>query len=326
MPANANTPSPAPSLDFSVVIPTRGRTRQLAACLDALARQDYPRDRYEVVVVDDGGDSHADPRIVALGERLALRLVAQAHAGPALARNRGVAHARGAWLAFTDDDCLPDRGWLGAFARRLDAAPHDAIGGRTVNALPGDPCAAASQDLVAFLYDWHLARPGEARFFATNNLALATDRFRELGGFDPGWSLAAAEDRDLCDRWRGRGWGMSYAADAVVGHAHAMTLATFARQHYTYGRGAAWLRLARLARGQRPLGIESPRFYARMLAWSRRDKRGADALHAVALTMLSQLANAAGYARERLRAPRHGPVRGARADAIGIGSRTPGDD
>lgn len=312
--------------DFSVVIPTRGRTPQLAACLEALARQDYPRDRFEVIVVDDGGDSHADPRILRMRERLDLTLVAQSHGGPAVARNRGAVLARGRWLAFTDDDCLPDPGWLAAFARRLDAAPGDAVGGRTVNALPHDPRAAASQDLVAFLYDWHIACPGEGRFFATNNLALPADRFRELGGFDPGWMLAAAEDRDLCDRWRRRGWGMSYGADAVVGHAHAMTLAAFARQHYHYGRGAEWLRVARKARGQGPLRVEPPRFYGQMLAWSRRDKQGVDALRAVALTILSQVANAAGYARERWRAPQHRPVRGAPADALSARSRTLGDD
>jgi len=312
--------------DFSVVVPTRHRTAQLATCLEALGGLDWPRDRFEVIVVDDGGDSHADPRILRMREQLDLTLVAQTHRGPAIARNRGAALARGRFLAFTDDDCLPDPGWLSAFARRLDAAPGDAVGGRTVNALPDDPYAAASQDLIAFLYDWHLDEPGDARFFATNNLALPADRFRELGGFDPGWTLAAAEDRDLCDRWRGRGWGLSYAADAVVGHAHAMTLTTFMRQHYNYGRGAEWFRLARKARGQRPLRLEPPRFYGRMLAWSRRDKRGADALRAVALTMLSQVTNAAGYARERMRAPRRDPVRGVPADAMGIGSRTPGDD
>lgn len=81
---------------FSVIVPGHGRPGPLAACLRALARQDYPADRYEVIVVDDGsepplgpGDAD-DPRV---------RWLRQPHAGPAAARNAGAATARGELLS-----------------------------------------------------------------------------------------------------------------------------------------------------------------------------------------------------------------------------------
>ena len=96
-------PSVTEAIEVSIVIPTYGRPDQLAACLDSLEALDYPRDRFEVIVVDDGSPQPLPP----YGGALRVTLVRQAHAGPAAARNTGAAASRGRWLAFTDDDCRP---------------------------------------------------------------------------------------------------------------------------------------------------------------------------------------------------------------------------
>src|SRR5271170_7752963 len=104
--------------DFSIVVPTYNRPRQLAACLAALARLDYPRDRFHVVVVDDGSASPMDTVIAAFRDRLDIECHRQANSGPGPARNRGARSAKGRILAFTDDDCAPHSDWLKTLAAR----------------------------------------------------------------------------------------------------------------------------------------------------------------------------------------------------------------
>ncbi|MBA3560299.1 MAG: glycosyltransferase [Gemmatimonadaceae bacterium] len=104
---------------FSVVIPTYARPQQLAACLDALAAVDFARDRFEVVVSDDGSPESPEQRVAAMRDLLAVRLIRGAHSGPASARNRGAVNSRGRYLVFIDDDCLPTAGWLAALEQRF---------------------------------------------------------------------------------------------------------------------------------------------------------------------------------------------------------------
>ena len=97
---------------FSIIVPTYNRPRQLADCLRALSALDYPRRRFEVIVVDDGSASPLAEVVAPFHPLFRLTLVTQDNAGPAAARNTGAALAQGEFLAFTDDDCLPSGRWL----------------------------------------------------------------------------------------------------------------------------------------------------------------------------------------------------------------------
>src|SRR5215217_8805276 len=81
----------------SIVIPTYKRPELLERCLDALRAQDYPSDRYEIIVVEDGGPGEAKHTVErARGtSSVALHYFAVPQAGPASARNRGWQAARG---------------------------------------------------------------------------------------------------------------------------------------------------------------------------------------------------------------------------------------
>ncbi len=154
------------SLQFSIVVPTYGRPRALAACLAALARLTYPRERFEVIVVDDGGDADLAAAVEPARERIDLTLLRCRHGGAAAARNRGAERARGRYLAFTDDDCAPEPKWLTALDARLAGFGGAAlVGGRTVNALAANAYVAASQLVVDAGYAHLNADPERARFF-----------------------------------------------------------------------------------------------------------------------------------------------------------------
>ena len=286
---------------FSVIVPTYQRAATLAGCLDALGAQTLERDRFEVVVVDDGS---AEPPRQVVGHAagaLDIRLIEQANAGPASARNAGANAARGAYVVFTDDDCRPDPGWLRALDVMTARHPGCAVGGRVVNALGDGLYSTASQLLIEFLYEYYNVDETGGRFFVTSNLALPTETFRRIGGFDTSFPLAAGEDRDLCDRWREAGLRIVYCEEAVVHHAHALSVRSFCRQHFNYGRGAFHLHRARRRRGESPLRVEPPNFYTRLVGFPFGHAPAARTVPLSALMALSQAVYVSGYLAERVR-------------------------
>lgn len=286
---------------FSIVVPTYARPERLAQCVAALAQLEYDRSRLEVVVVDDGSPD-ATAVVAALTpfrDALDLRLVRQENRGPAAARNRGVGEARQEYIAFTDDDCRPEPGWLAAFARQFAATPEGIAGGRTVNALGDNVYTAASESLVGFFHRYHLEKG--TPFFATNNVALPRTLFAAIGGFDERFPRAAGEDREFCDRCVRQGRTFAYVPDAVVRHFHALTLRHFVRQHYNYGRGAYVFRQLHAAdQGAGNVELEPLRFYADLVLHPLSD-REPRRVRRVLLMIVTQLANSTGFFVERAR-------------------------
>jgi GT2 family glycosyltransferase len=283
--------------EFSVIIPTYNRLPALRRCLDALARLDYPRERFEVIVVDDG--STAPVADAVLAPELDLTVRRFPNAGPARARNLGAECARGRYLAFTDDDCTPTPTWLRALENGATAFPDAALGGRTINALPDNLCSALSQLVVDVAYACYNSDPRHARFFASNNLAVPADRFRDVGGFDPGFRTA--EDRDLCERWLQSGQRLVYVPDAVICHAHSLTLRGLWRQHFHYGRGA--YRFHRRHPHWRRFDLDR-RFYIALMSRPCAKAHPRRSALLMFLLAVQQMANAGGYFAEMLGSPR----------------------
>jgi glycosyltransferase involved in cell wall biosynthesis len=284
----------------SVVVPSFRRPERIRACVQALAEQDLPGEPYEVVVVDDGSPEPLAPHLADLAGRVPLTVHRQPNAGPAAARNTGAGLARGALLAFTDDDCAPDPGWLRALLAAHRAHPEALLGGRIVNVLADDLFAEASQQLVGALYAWY-DDDHRSRFFASNNLAAPRERLVALGAFDTGFPQPGGEDRELCERWAAAGLPLREVPDAVVRHAHGMDLRGFLRQHTNYGRGAYQLHRKRLAGTGDGVRVESARFYAHLLRHPFRSLPAGRAAAASALIAAAQVANAAGFLAERQR-------------------------
>lgn len=172
----------------SVVVPTYKRHDLLRRCLDALLAQDFAPDTYEVIVADNAGseDTRKLVEALAVDARPTLRYIAASHArGPAAARNAGWRAARGDIIAFTDDDCVPDAGWLragtAAFADGVVAAS-----GKLVLPLPPVPTDYES-DAARLQYSE----------FVTANCFYRRDALAAIGGFDERFSMAWREDSDV---------------------------------------------------------------------------------------------------------------------------------
>jgi glycosyltransferase involved in cell wall biosynthesis len=280
---------------FSVIIPTYSRPKQLASYLNSLCRLKYPVDRFEVIVVDDGSETPLKEAVSSVENKLNIRIVRQSNSGPASARNHGAQEAKGDFLAFTDDDCLPAPDWLNALACQFASTPDHAIGGRTINDLKDNSYSAASQMLIEYLYGYYNRNPGNAHFIASNNLAFPAEMFRKIGGFDVRFMLVAGEDRELCDRWLFLGHRISYVPEAVVYHAHALSFFHFCRQHFNYGRGAFDFHRARASRNQSPVKVEPFSFYVELLRYPFSKISAGQAGKISILFVISQASNAAGF-------------------------------
>lgn len=199
-------PGASPAVAWSVIVPTCDRPDMLAKCLHCLAAeaQGIAADRYEVIVADDGSEVRA---VDALGARYPwVRWVSGPQRGPAANRNAGARAARGEWLAFTDDDCLPDRGWLGALMR-VGANPDAVVlEGRTV--APG-PREHVGQ---------HAPINEEGGLLWSCNVAFRAALFGYMGGFDERFPHASMEDIELRYRLDLAGIRARFVPEARVVH------------------------------------------------------------------------------------------------------------
>lgn len=241
----------APSI--SIVLCTRDRPDQLAACLGRLRRLEYPG--FEVVVVDNAPTTNA-VRILAESRKgeLDLRYVVEPRGGLSRARNAGAAAAAGDIIAFLDDDEEPDRHWLAEIARGF--AQGGDIGCVTGMILP------ARLDTPA--QDWFERSGGHSKgrgfapalfarsgpqnplyplppFGAGGNMAFRREALARIGGFDvamgAGTPARASEDTLAFTLVLLAGYRIAYQPTAFVRHCHYPDAEGVARQLYGYGVG-----------------------------------------------------------------------------------------
>ena len=93
---------------ISVIVPVRN-DRRIEECLNSLIHQDFPRDQYEILVVDNGS---TDPEIPQIIQKFPVRYISEPRIGSYTARNSGIDQASGGILAFTDSDCILPATWL----------------------------------------------------------------------------------------------------------------------------------------------------------------------------------------------------------------------
>ncbi len=234
---------------YSIVIPTFNRLDVLREVLQALVAQQAAPE-FEVVVVDDGSTDGSGEWLERCALPLDLRVIRQTNSGPAAARNRGIAAARGLRVAFLGDDTVPQPGWLQGHHRAHsgEVAVRARSSGLQVGVI-GYTSWHRRMRLNPFLryinefglqFGYSLiVDPDDVpfNFFYTSNLSLDRAAF---GGerFDLGFPDAAWEDIELSYRLRKRGFRLLYERAARVEHDHPTNLRRFARRQRKAGFGA----------------------------------------------------------------------------------------
>ena len=227
-----------PTRPASVIVPYYEAPRELARTLAALERQTYPRDLFEVLIVDDGSRTPLEPpRPLPLD----VKVVRQERRGfgRARARNAGAGAAAHDLLLFLDQDMLPEAGWLAAHARWHHAAgdiltqgPYayvDAAGVEpsAIRGRPGSLCELfAGRPADGSFVAPHLARTRELttrdddlfRIASTGNLGVGRAFFEMLGGFDESFTRWGGEDTEFGWRAWTRGGVLVPVPEAFAWH------------------------------------------------------------------------------------------------------------
>ena len=193
----------------SIIIPHYNDFDHLVECLESLRRQDLARERFEVIVADNNsvGGTEAVQRLAP-----DVAVVPAPEQGAGLARNAGVAAARGTHFAFIDSDCIAHKDWLKEGLAALDR--FDYVGGQviaTIGELRHITPAEAFDAVFAFDFKKFIERD---RFSGSGNLFVPRVVFERVGGFRAGVS----EDIDWCHRANAMGFRLGYAERAIVYH------------------------------------------------------------------------------------------------------------
>lgn len=201
-------------LFVSVIVPVWNDAERLSGCLGALEAQTYPAHLYEVIVVDnDSVDSVVD----AAAPYACARVVREEIPGSYAARNRGVAHARGEVIAFTDADCIPTPDWLERGVDHLtrgDGCPIIAGRIEIFSRSARQPNSVEQYELLVALAQREFVR--RYRFGATANLFTFREVFERVGPFLA--EVKSGGDLEWGRRAVGHGYALEYADDACVLH------------------------------------------------------------------------------------------------------------
>lgn len=252
---------PAPVKEVSVIVPFFGEPAALRTTLLALSAQDYPPERVEILVVDNGSGADLGPL---RREFPAVRWLEESRPGSYAARNRGLAESRGRVLAFTDSDCLPDRSWLAEGLKALAETGADAIGGKVEYLDPGRPLNLYEKiEENYFLLGRQQYLIEKLGVAATANLFATRQAFDDVGPFDS--SLKSFGDGDWTKRAIACGKSLRYAEGARVRHPRRHTFEAIRRKLIRVSGG----RMSLMKRNREP----ARRFAANLLSYSVLDPR-----------------------------------------------------
>jgi mycofactocin system glycosyltransferase len=233
---------PAELPDISIVIPVKDRADELKRCLTSLSCLNYPREKLQVIVVDDG--SCDDSPQVARQFRAMLVPSGGTGRGPAAARNVGASLANGEILAFIDSDCSASQEWLNELIPAFNNPAMAAVGGQ-VDGMCTESAVDRYESIMSSLSLGARERTGsggsDTFYLPSCNLLVRRSAFRSAGGFKD--EMHVGEDVDLTWRLRDNGWTISYLPAGNVLHEHRSSIRSFMSRRFDYGTSEGMLQL-----------------------------------------------------------------------------------
>lgn len=267
------TRAPAERPLVSVIVPVRDGEATIDACLDSILATDFPEDRREILVVDNGSTDGT----AALIRSRPVRYLREERRGVSNARNRGIAESEGEICAFVDADCIVEPQWLTELVRPFEDPEVGGVGGNLEHEPPAN---AAERQAVRLLGDWQqFAFSSNPAYPITANAAYRRDVLDRIGPFDP--HMVRAQDVELGLRFQERGGlRLAFAERATARHRNRSTQAGFFRQQLGWAYGAGLVGVKYEAMGGDPVNWASAREITRtarglgIVLWAGLRRRG----------------------------------------------------
>ena len=223
--------------DVSIIIPVKDRPKDIAECLQSLAGLNYPEDKMEVIVVDDGSKQSISDIVSSFNAKL-IRI--EESQGAAVCRNIGAQNAGGDILAFLDADCMADKNWLREMVPFLQIEGIGAAGGLVDSYYHKSHLDRYEEAFSSLSMGKRMIFQGntESNFYVPScNLLVKSTVFRAMGGFKKG--MHVGEDVDLCWRIRKNGHVLLYVPVGKVDHKHRNKLFKMLQRRKDYGTSEA---------------------------------------------------------------------------------------
>jgi mycofactocin glycosyltransferase len=224
----------------SIVIPVLDRAGELDRCLHSIAGIAYPKEKLELIVVDDGSRDES-PQVARKHGALVVSS-GGTRRGPAAARNVGAAQASGEILAFIDSDCTASEQWLAELVPVFQDARVAAVGGFvdgmcTQSAVDRYEAVMSSLSLGS---RERFGNSGDDTFYLPScNMLVRRSLFLSVNGFEE--SMHVGEDVDLTWRLRDAGWTIGYLPSGRILHEHRSTVKSFMSRRFDYGTSEGML-------------------------------------------------------------------------------------
>jgi len=217
----------------SIIVAVYNRADQIKPCIESLLGLDYPKSKYEIIIVDDASEDDT-PEVVAGYDVRLVRM--EENSGQSAARNVGVGLAKGEIVAFVDSDCIAEADWL----RELVPYFQDSR-----NALVGGYVASFYQE--SFLDKYEEAKSPlnmgeelltglgeESDFYVpTCNMLVSKEAYLRVGGLDK--DLRVGEDVDFCWKLKEEGFRLVYVPRGRVRHKHRNRFIEVCKRRFDYG-------------------------------------------------------------------------------------------
>jgi GT2 family glycosyltransferase len=224
---------------YSIIIPSYNRVDEILECLESLKTITFDRDKFEVIIVDDGS---TDATIAFLKDfeahaKFNFSYYSQANQGPGAARNLGMQHAKGDFFIFIDSDVTVPIVWLSHIDKELNEHHADAFGGPDSYRKDFSPLLKAiNYSMTSFITTGGLrGNKGKklAKFYPRSfNMGLSRKLWKAIGGFG---NLRHGQDIEFSNRIIRNNAKVIFVESAEVYHKRRTNFRRFFRQVFNWG-------------------------------------------------------------------------------------------
>lgn len=220
---------------ISVIIPHKNDSDRLQLCIEALSRQTYPKELYEIIVIDNGSDKNHLDKINSLQRSSQINFLSEFKKGSYAARNRGLLEARGSYIAFTDSDCIPHLDWIEKGMNNItESEDYGFISGK-INMFFKIEDSPNTFELYDHLFYLDQESYIKMNFGVTANLFTSRNIIDKAGLFND--NLVTGGDVEWCRRVYKKGFKIKYCHDVLIKHPARNTFSDFKKKQLRLCKG-----------------------------------------------------------------------------------------